>query len=242
MKKLVLHLPLAVGIASGLSSVVAPIASAATVTLNQVGGVNTCTYSAISTDANGNLTVTCTGATPAPPGPTPPAPGPTPPAPGPTSTPPPPTTPPSGNCPALPTNYKYINELGRPQGGGTLPRGQEMYDNPSTVVADGTIGTNQILIVPFKNTGTAGTSRAAILPGNYGGIGGFQMVLSKCPGSLAPADFADVNGLYCSTKGTTATAFFNAPYCRLEAGVDYYLNIKPVNTQDATSSFLFSFN
>jgi hypothetical protein len=123
-----------------------------------------------------------------------------------------------------------------------LPSGQEMYNNPSTVVADGTIGASQILVIPFNNTGTSGATRAATLPGNYGGIGGFQVVLSKCPGSLAPADFAELGNSLCERKGTAPTAYFYTPYCKLETGLDYYLNIKPINTQEATSSFLFSFN
>jgi hypothetical protein len=228
---------LAVGLVAGANSLTAPFANAATVKLVEATRTTECTYSTISTDANGNMTVTCSGAPAETPTPTP---TPTPIGGTPTPT---PTPTPSSNpgCPALPANAKIISELGRPQGGGALPSGQEMYNNPSTVVADGTIGSNQILVIPFK-TAANGPTRAATLPGNYGGIGGFQVVLSKCPGSLAPTDFAETGNSLCERKGTAPTAYFYTPYCKLEAGLSYYLNVKPINTQESTSSFLFSFN
>ncbi len=246
MKKLVLHLPLAVGLVSAVTPLMAPLATAATVTLNQVSGSSSCGYTSIFTDANGNLTVTCSGSTPtaAPPAGTPAPPPAGTPAPPPAGTPaPPPTTapPPPGNCPATPTNAREIIALSKPPNGGTFPSGQEHYNNPATTTSDGTIGSNQILVVPFMHNGNTGTTRATAGPGNYGGVSSFQMAISKCPGSFDPAYFATADNQYCERKRDNApTIYFQ--YCAPTIGSQYYVNIKPVSAQEANTAFVFNFN
>jgi hypothetical protein len=241
MKKLVLQLPLAVGLISSVSPLVAPVANAATVTLVQTSGTSNCIYSSVSTDANGNMSVTCSGATPtASPPATPTA---SPPA-TPTASPPASPTPsptPAGNCVVSePSNAKRLESLQKPPNGGTFPSGQEHYNNPATTTSDGTIASSQILVIPFNHNGTANTTRATLGPGNYGGVSGFQMVISKCPGSFDPADFATPNQIYCERKSNAPTIYFQ--YCSPQIGSNYYVNIKPVGSQESTTAFVFNFN
>jgi hypothetical protein len=239
MKKLVLQLPLAVGLISSASPLIAPMANAATVTLIQTSGTSNCTYTSISTDASGNMSVTCSGATQ---GPTP-SPSPTAsvsPSPSPSASPTPSPTP-VGNCVAPePSNAKRIEALQKPPNGGTFPSGQEHYNNPATTTSDGTIASSQILVVPFTHTATANTTRATAGPGNFGGVAGFQMVISKCPGSFDPADYATPSNIYCERKSNAPTIYFQ--YCTPQIGSSYYVNIKPVGAQESTTSFVFNFN
>jgi hypothetical protein len=242
MKKLVLQLPLAVGLISSASPLIAPMANAATVTLIQTSGTANCTYSSVSTDASGNMSVTCSGASPtaAPPA-TPTA---SPPSGTPTASPPastPTAAPPAGNCVSPePANARRIEALQKPPNGGTFPSGQDHYNNPATTTSDGTIASSQILVIPFNHTGTANTTRATLGPGNYGGVSGFQMAISKCPGSFDPADYATPNNIYCERKANAPTIYFQ--YCTPQIGSNYYVNVKPVGPQEPTTAFVFNFN
>ena len=130
----------------GTAALVAGPSEAGTVTLIAPPGTTNCSYSVIALDERGNMTATCDPAA------LPPTPAP---------------TPAPATCASLqPSNARVISDYDRPAGGGKLPTGQTLYNNPSTVVADGTMSVTQILVVPFTNTGTTGATRASILPGN----------------------------------------------------------------------------
>lgn len=241
MKKLVLHLPFAAGLLASVNPIVAPLANAATVSVT--GAVSlTCTYTGVSTDANGNMTVNCGASVPAP-TPTAAPPGATPTAapPAPTPSPPAPTPTQAVGCPATPANAREITALSKPPNGGTFPSGQDHYNNPATTTSDGTIASSQILVVPFTHTNPLTPTRATAGPGNFGGVAGFQMVLSKCPGSFASADFAVADNQYCERKRDNGpTLYFQ--YCPLTIGSSYYVNIRPVSAQESTTAFVFNFN
>ncbi len=242
MKKLILHLPLALS-AAGATSLVTPFVNAAEVTLSGITG-NTCTYTGITVDASGNMIVSCNGAAPAPtPTSGPPAPTPTsgPPAPTPTAAPPANGIPaiPAG-CPAFPSSARYINQLSKPPNGGTFFSGQEHYNNPSTTISDGSLNSGQTVSIPFTHTTLTSVSRATSGPGNYGVEGRMTMVVSTCPGSFDPAFYATANNYLCESIGRAPAIYFN--YCGVKPNAAYYVNLKSeIPARESTAAFLFNF-
>jgi hypothetical protein len=219
-KVITLTLPLA------LASV--GVAHAATVTVNVTATSTTsCTYSSVSTDQNGNMTVVCSGA-PVPTGGPTAAPTPAPtagPTAAPTAAPTPAPTPPAGNCPALPTGFTGTSI--EPN----FVSGQFLFDNPGSYDR-ASIPAGKIAVYPF-NPGSAQFTYKTAQADNNGTNYRKDVSISKCPGDFSAS--LSTNGClslgrYASTVALSSTVDPNGAYCRVEPNTQYYLNVKSNST------------